>query len=894
MGRNVGSVEVEFRADKRQLKNDLNSLERDLGMATGRMKKDTQNLNYHMAKQFRDMGKQFKGLGKNFANMSDFTSQAVRLSVDELANLPDGLRAMGLEIDKEAVYMKRLGETTTTTMKDIQKSVDKTRVGFEKMTSMTKVGKDVTETLNDIRDASKKAQLAALGLNKEGVQISAEQSVKEMEKFQKSVEDTQKRLYELRSKGNFLAFNEGMRQLDEEISNVNRALKSTANNGKGAYDIMRGLGIVTSDMADASALAMERFKDRTILANEMLLKQTTRSEKQMKAIDGIKMYAISGQLLKLGKSMEQRAKEGSALNLAIKRIGKDAPFKDIQEEMRRIQSNAAAIPTIWAGFGIATAFATAGLITLSNHIDGRLKPAAEEFKSTWVDALTPFVEAFTTGMVKVIEFGTWIGSLAKRFAEVHPQLSQMVWGFLYLTLVVGTLLAPLGVAAGFLGSFSAVFSVLYSAVAAFVVPLLTLIGVAMLVAAVIVIVVASINNMWKASENFRKAITDGWANIKKAVLDALSPLVEKWDQLKAKFMELIETVTGGGKSMGDFWKWLGDIMAIVINEIVGVLLPILSVAFGLVAAAIGFLIDVAMVLIDVFIAFFPLIKDVVLAVWKDIKTAFDNVKAIFEGLVVFVTSVFTGNWKQAWEALKSIALNALSLLWIGFKYWFGGVILKGVGKYLGSMKNTVKTKFTEIKDAAVKLVKDKATQIGNTLSKLPGQVGKIFTSMKNKVVDLWKSMWTNTYERMVSTRARLVAVIIALQTTFSDKISNIVNSARDKFNSLKDKIVRPIESAKDKVLDIVERIKSAFNNMKISIPKFSLPKVSIGKKSMEIMGKEFSVPTFSVSWNAKGNIFNGASLLGGGQGVNAPALFVRNGKVINQVNSVKAKSCNLT
>jgi hypothetical protein len=55
--------------------------------------------------------------------------------------------------------------------------------------------------------------------------------------------------------------------------------------------------------------------------------------------------------------------------------------------------------------------------------------------------------------------------------------------------------------------------------------------------------------------------------------------------------------------------------------------------------------------------------------------------------------------------------------------------------------------------------------------------------------------------------------------------------------------------------------------MKITIPKPKLPKISVTKGSKSVAGVDIPYPKFSVSWNAKGNIFNGASILGGGQGV---------------------------
>lgn len=51
---------------------------------------------------------------------------------------------------------------------------------------------------------------------------------------------------------------------------------------------------------------------------------------------------------------------------------------------------------------------------------------------------------------------------------------------------------------------------------------------------------------------------------------------------------------------------------------------------------------------------FPMIANLVMVPINTISTMFDGLKLIFSGLIDFVTGVFTGNWQQAWEGVKSI------------------------------------------------------------------------------------------------------------------------------------------------------------------------------------------------------------------------------------------------
>ncbi|MGH0775265.1 hypothetical protein ACQVSN_26935, partial [Bacillus mobilis] len=79
------------------------------------------------------------------------------------------------------------------------------------------------------------------------------------------------------------------------------------------------------------------------------------------------------------------------------------------------------------------------------------------------------------------------------------------------------------------------------------------------------------------------------------------------------------------------------------------------------------------------------------------------------------------------------------------------------------------------------------------------------------------------------------------------------------------------EKAKSTVLGIIDKIKDAFSNMKITIPKPKLPKISVGSKKM-FSGEggipEVSVPTFSLDWFATGGIIkgtNGGTVVGVGE-----------------------------
>lgn len=79
---------------------------------------------------------------------------------------------------------------------------------------------------------------------------------------------------------------------------------------------------------------------------------------------------------------------------------------------------------------------------------------------------------------------------------------------------------------------------------------------------------------------------------------------------------------------------------------------------------VNFLIDV---LKPAFITVFSAIGGVINTVFTTIGNLVKNIMNVFSGLIDFITGVFSGNWKKAWEGVKSIFSNIASALGNIFK-----------------------------------------------------------------------------------------------------------------------------------------------------------------------------------------------------------------------------------
>lgn len=98
----------------------------------------------------------------------------------------------------------------------------------------------------------------------------------------------------------------------------------------------------------------------------------------------------------------------------------------------------------------------------------------------------------------------------------------------------------------------------------------------------------------------------------------------------------------------------------------------------------------------------------------------------------------------------------------------------------------------------------------------------------------------------------------AAKDWIGEKVTSLVDGAKNKFEELKDGIMKPINWAKDKLKDAIETMKDFFK-FDWSLPKIKLPHFNIsGKFSLNPP----SIPKFNVDWYSKGAIFTQPTVLG--------------------------------
>lgn len=704
------------------------------------------------------------------------------------------------------------------------------------------------------------------------------------------------------------------RQVREQFSSLPRHLQRYVQR-------LQEAGQSTASFTRLNELYGQRQMDTWRRTNDYMQQRTLQSTRMINNLGQMNIMPLSRQFLRVGQRMEASARRGTALNLALSRIGENASPRQLRDEMRYITQGIARARGAMIGFGIVTAIAVGGLGLLAYNLDERVKPAIENFKKTWVDAFMPWITAIGSAIVSTLNFFSAVNKLINKFSEAHPLMFKIIGGILLLTAVFGALLSPLAVGIGLTGGLSASFAVLWTMIAPFVLGMLAVAGVSVLVATAVVGLWVSIKSLWKNSEAFREAWTSIWDSVKSAVINGVvNPVKQAWSNLSSAFTNLIATFTGGTGTMSNLWKFLGDKIAIVVKGIAGVVLPILKgafeilgqvvvavingvvmvlnwmaemwkthgdsitqvvsqiwtivqVAFGEIASFISsimpqvkqtisdtfsfiktwiefimkYIVPVVVgafkVIWEIIKFLMPFIVTIIVSTWNNIKSVITSTIAIIQNVIQLFSNILKGNWKGAWENVKAILKNAVILIWNLIQLYF-------LGKLLAPLKGFASAGMGIVRGA---------------WSGFLAIIKSILSSTKAFIVGIWnaiKSALSGSFTGILNLGRNSFNT---LKSTISSIFNGIKSTATSVWGKIKDAIVNPIETAKKTVLGIIGAISKAFASIDFDIPTPHIPKASIEWKTYGIGKASVKIP--KVSWNAKGGIFNGASILGGNQGV---------------------------
>jgi TP901 family phage tail tape measure protein len=515
--------------------------------------------------------------------------------------------------------------------------------------------------------------------------------------------------------------------------------------------------------------------------------------------------------------------------------------------------------------------------TMGDNLAGSFKgllSALEGLAISFSDIMTPAIRKATD----------WLTEMTRKFDGLSPATKTIIVIAGLLVASLAPLLIVIGLVAQGVGALMVVFGAISAPIWA-TIAVIALVGVALVA-------------LWKKSETFRTAVTNIFNAIKAKVTEAFGAVVtflkEKfaqikqfWDENGTQILQAVQNVFNGIKAVIEFvMPFVLGIIKFVWESIKGVINGALNIIMGVV---------------KIFTGLFT----------GDFSKMWEGIKQLFAGAIEFVWNLmnlsFVGGLKKLAVNLVKNLVKFIKGMWddiaIRFMYGVDKVVnfFKGMGTTAGNLVGKMKDTVVNIVKALWELVKKAFTTYVNLIK-------AILTGMKNVAISIWnaiksgisgivngiKSVLTSVWNAIKSAissilngiksvatsiwngiksvisgvvngiKSTVSSVFNGIKSTVSSIFNGIKSTATTVWNGVKTAITKPIETAKKTVLGIIDSIKGAFSKMKITIPKPKFPKVSVSMKK-GVMGIPY--PDFNVSWNAKGGIFNGATLLGGGQGV---------------------------
>lgn len=225
-----------------------------------------------------------------------------------------------------------------------------------------------------------------------------------------------------------------------------------------------------------------------------------------------------------------------------------------------------------------------------------------------------------------------------------------------------------------------------------------------------------------------------------------------------------------------------------------------------------------------------------------------------------------------WDQIKAIAKS----LWDSIKATFEGIktsimnawnaIKTGVTTAVNAIKTVIQTVFAAIVAIITGYVNAYRTVITVVFNAIKSVVTTIFTAIKTAVTTIWNGIKLAITNPIQAARNAVTNAVNAIKSVING-ISGIIGNVKSAFSSIKSAMTSPIESAKQTISNVISKIKGMFP---LSIGKIfsnlKLPHISVnGGKAPYGIGGKGSLPSFSVSWYAKGGIFDNPSIIGVGE-----------------------------
>lgn len=206
------------------------------------------------------------------------------------------------------------------------------------------------------------------------------------------------------------------------------------------------------------------------------------------------------------------------------------------------------------------------------------------------------------------------------------------------------------------------------------------------------------------------------------------------------------------------------------------------------------------------------ISDVFFALGAGISDIVGGILRVLGGIIDFIVGVFTGNWKKAWEGIKSI---------------FGGIwdIMKGiVNTIINTIAAVIEGALRNIKntwDAVWNTIKAVFTAIWNSIKSVLDTVINAIKSGIDTALNAIKSVWDTTWNAIKTT-------VVNIWNGIWSAIKGVINLIIGGIEGMVNGCISAINALLNGINDLANSVPGVDIKLIPTIPKISLPKLAQG------------------------------------------------------------------
>jgi phage-related protein len=343
-----------------------------------------------------------------------------------------------------------------------------------------------------------------------------------------------------------------------------------------------------------------------------------------------------------------------------------------------------------------------------------LGASIERFKSTWAEALKPFVETWGVIFSKIIDAATAIGELINKLNSISPIISTAIFSILYLTVAFTLLAIPIALVGKWLLGLRAIAFMFLRPMAALASLLGTSISIAFAWAAALVAVGVALYLLWTRSETFRNAVITGWNMIKEAAIATWNFILN--EILKPTWKAIVDLGKEIFGQLKQFWNTNGQ----QIKQIAQVIWNFVS---NYVVSKIRGMVALAK-------AAFTILKSIVQSTWNSAKGIIKAAVGVILSIIGIFANLLTRNWKGVWENVKSLVQNAWKLIGNAISLGIDAVLglIRGLGKSVGGEFGRIAERFYKAGKGFMEMLKK---GIESMVNKVLGAIEKVAGKMRD-------------------------------------------------------------------------------------------------------------------------------------------------------------------